>query len=285
MKQIWIVGLAKDCAKSIEANHKLFSSSLTNYALNFIFIVSELDSPTYEKVCQLSTLKANVHVLREEEFYVAEGSVRTHRLAMLRDGYIGYLKSRVVDGDMLIVVDWDVTIRRFEPSELLDTDNDNFAIAANSSPRYYDVFALRLLKDDNLFLKFEFLSRHGRNKVAQLREIAHKQSLMSRCTKRRAVRSAFGGLVVYPAGVVHHGKYASEETKQGICEHVSFHDSLSGKLKIIYIEPNLIVEAPREHICISNIFSKFALLALILLPDRIVLAISRGVKGFLNVIR
>lgn len=282
---VWVVGLARNCASRLDRNVQYCRRALTGQKQNYVFVVSENDIPTYNTIRELENKTENVHVILEESVAVQKYLVRTQKLAVLRDAYVDFLKTRVTHLDKVLIVDWDIKIENLELEGPVKEHSENSVATSISIPRYYDIFALRLQEEDALptTLDVELRAKNPFRDFYQ--PVSRSQILMTGLIEKKIVRSAFGGMALYPARVFKHGKYSSAETKAGICEHVSFHDSVRDKLESIYIEPTMVVRAPREHILFSNIFSRFALLVLSIAPDPLARVFYRGMRGLLNVIK
>jgi len=245
---ILIVGLTRNCAKSLESEVQKINSAFVE-AASIRWFVIESDSNdgtvnTLNKLCIDASFE-----------FISLGNLqtkypkRTDRIAECRNRYLEELKtnSKYNDIDYVVVADLDgvnsgLTAEAVSSCWHLDEDWD--ACFANQSEAYYDIWALRhkIWSPNDCWENYKFLLDNGKSKFE-----ARNASVYSRMIKIKSnmkpieVDSAFGGLGIYKKSILLESKYVGlNAKKEEFCEHVSFHSILREKGFKLFIVPSLI---------------------------------------------
>lgn len=240
MKTFQIVGIARNCEKTLVRTLELIKESLPTDACIQYFIV-ESDS-TDNTIDILQTLKVDKSFTQFE--YVSLGKLqpsipsRVSRIAYCRNEYIKWSGGK--KADYVIVADLDGVVSRNFRINLRELEA-GYALFANVSGLYYDIFALRHaewqpgcpLKEFNFLQSFRKTSWESfcSTKMVNLK---FSQSLIE-------VQSAFGGLAIYPWLDFSCSRYEAVTSE---CEHVAFNSMIKCKK---FIDPNMVIGNVLEH--------------------------------------
>jgi Cryptococcal mannosyltransferase 1 len=254
-----IVGCARDCEAFLPAVLQNVTTIANLYShAAFVFVENDSTDNTREMLRKWLRKHACSFLVCLNEL-AAQEPRRTARLAIARNTYMEWLHSQHLEQfDHLVVLDFDsVNTSAISQESLtaairfLDNSSQNAAVFANQLPYYYDVWALRhdvwcpgdcLAEINN---RPAYLPRHR----AVERYLTRRQLSISPNTPPIAVRSAFGGLGIYKLDFVRAARYVGLLSDgSGVCEHVAFNEAAVRAGGVLYIFPELLNQAPPEHI-------------------------------------
>ena len=182
---------------------------------------------------------------------------RVQILTHARNQLINYIKQNYSKYDLLIMLDLDNVLERFNPKTILNAFlyGDNWAaLTANCIGKYYDIWALRM--PPHVWKQ----SVHGqlwkeplmhdcwsqiKNNIPPKRLIREYQQIIPVTMPLIETTSSFGGLGIYKMDAIKEAQYESYNGQFCQCEHVIFNANITGK---IFICPKLIINCPIEHI-------------------------------------
>ena len=162
----------------------------------------------------------------------------------------------------MMMVDLDDVIRTFHPTQLRHVFSIPYeswdALFANCVCRYYDIWALRISKEQwNPQL-------HGRlwkhcvdydcwemaKTYKDVRQfVYHHQVMIPVQCPLIPVTSAFGGLGIYKINKTKNCFYTSKDNGKSRCEHVAFHQQMIDKNNAnLFILPSLLLNCAFEHL-------------------------------------
>lgn len=202
-------------------------------------------------------------------------SVRTVRLALVRNKLLNYIHSHPTYSsfDYILMVDMDGILDKFRIDSLQKAFQEGLppwdALFANTTGRYYDIWALRS-KAINISFDCWDLARHlqiqfGMDPVkAKETAVQAYQIKIPPSKPLLAVESAFGGLGLYrlakTKGCVYSGLTTACSCRPLLeplpntcfphtCEHVSFHKDMIDKHDAkLFIIPSIQVKSQDEHL-------------------------------------
>ncbi|MCQ2155609.1 MAG: glycosyltransferase family 69 protein [Bacteroidales bacterium] len=256
---IVICGIVRDAERGLKANIPVINR-ICDTALDYKVIIFENSSVDKTKEILTSWAesrkdKVSVHCSDIDTdpginltptvnpFFSAR---RINKMVKLRNQYLDYLAEAGMIYDYLIVVDLDVARIDFDGIiSSFKTREDWDAITAyghSLSPklkqRYHDTYALRELGDDapqteeKILLRADSFTRRkiGRNPIP--------------------VRSAFGGLAIYRAGVLAGVRYSliynNDPRVEVLCEHESIYRQMREKgYDRVFINPSMKIKYQR----------------------------------------
>jgi len=198
---------------------------------------------------------------------------RTVRLALVRNKLLDYVHAHYSTYDYILMIDLDGILDGFDVpsiSKALQTPGKWDALFANSTGKYYDIWALR---SEALNVTFDCwdLVRHMQvqynvtQALAKQVAVTQYQNLIPPTRDPVPVLSAFGGLGLYrlgsTTGCVYNGITTACSCTHLIksirpnscfpcaCEHVSFHRDMIDKHGAkLFILPSLLVASQDEHL-------------------------------------
>jgi hypothetical protein len=264
-----IVGLVRDCEKTIKADVSVLHKALSD-AKNLYWLLIESDSSD-----KTINVLAEMKIKFKNFDYITLGELkkisplRTDRISLCRNTYLEEIKKneKYKNIDYVIVSDFDGINTALNSDALMSCfeRNDWGVCAANQAGPYYDIWALRH-KDwcpNDCFSQYRFLIKNNKNAFLSFYiSIISRMIKISSASNWIEVDSAFGGLAIYRRDVLLHGKY-NGLTSLGneVSEHVSFHGDIRSKGHKIFINPKFINSKRVGHV---NDVIKKAFLLLIL---------------------
>ena len=250
-----LVGLARNCAHSIEAAVHRFMAAIPPFRrVHWYVIESDSDDDTLAALGRLRDTVKNFN-------FVSLGRLRdrlplrTARLAVCRNRYLEEVKARL-KGEQLsyvLVADLDGINPLVSPASLASCWNRTGwdVCTANQAGPYYDIWALRHPEwcPGDCFKEAAFLKRHGRSGPgAGLAAVYAKMIRIAADADWIEVDSAFGGLAVYRAEVLAKVAYVGLcEDGSEVCEHVPLHQQIRSAGGRIFINPAMINAGLTEH--------------------------------------
>ncbi len=260
-----IVGVARNCARHLPGVFDNLARLASLYAeARFIFAVSDSTDGTLHLI---EEWLAREHKGRVVDLGDLEKEIplRSARIAAARNACLGEIcRSPRAAYDHLIVADLDdVMDCRVETgafrlaAEWLDASAERAGVFANSTPRYYDLWALRhdawcpadvwhAIWERNPAEAFE---------AAKIREVFDRQIWIPPEWPPIAVRSAFGGLGLYKLSAALGSAYCGIDPQgRPVSEHVAFNEAIGRASGQLHIFPSLMVQAPPEHLYVPHEF-------------------------------
>lgn len=252
------VGCARDCAAHLHNVIVWIEKAGTLFSSYRVVVVENDSSDDTKQILHLWSLRnSSVEIVCLDGLHDRLPD-RGERLAAARNAYLKHVQEKGYDGhDLLIPLDMDgvvgpePSLDRFSAAlEFLLGDESVAGVFANSWPVYYDLWPLR---------HKEWCPRDCWQDFREKRVLIGPNQAFHQCVIDRQipiaadrspieVESAFGGLGIYRMAAVKGGEYIGV-TPQGtsVCDHVGLNATaaLRGRL---YILPDLMVEAPLEHI-------------------------------------
>lgn len=250
-----VVGLARNCAKSLRRDLDVLTAAARDFAhVRCLVIESDSTDATPAILRTLSEERANFA-------YISMGSLahqhplRTDRIAVCRNRYLDELQHnpqyRVAE--YVLVADLDGANRDLTADALRSCwrSTETWDVcAANQCDAYYDIWALRHPQwcPGDCWQQYRWLRPLFGHEQA-LSVAIH--SRMVRLDVRSAwieVASAFGGLALYRRDALLAGRYVGlDEAGEQVCEHVPFHAQLRQAGFKIFINPALINARRTPH--------------------------------------
>ena len=245
--------LARDCAPTIPTFLSYFRR-LDDDGFHCSAIIGENGSRDDTRALILRAAGERIELL--DTAFMAKAGSRLARMAMGREALKRKAFARAESAQYVCVADLDnVMLAPPDPPAVrsaiarLRAERSLFAVGANSSPVYYDLFSLRAAGHDYAGLNgeiarakknpFGYFQFHQRRIYANQKRVALTQPL--RCL------SSFNGFCVYDAASYRQGTYRAPD-EADICEHVTFNLSIARKTaKDMLIAPELIVRTPSDH--------------------------------------
>lgn len=261
-----ITGVARNCARHLPAVLENLARLASLYAeARYIFAVSDSTDGTLDLI--------EAWLARERKGQVLDlGNlepdipIRSARIAAARNACLDEIRrSPSAAYEHLIVADLDdvmesgLEVAAFrQAAEWLNTSAERVGVFANSTPRYYDLWALR---HDTWCPADVWHAIWGRKpeeafEAAKIREVFDRQIRISPQWPPIAVRSAFGGLGLYKMSAALAGAYCGIDPQgRPVSEHVAFNQAIGKASGQFHIFPALMVPAPREHLYSPREFS------------------------------
>ena len=265
MFSVVVAGCTKNSAAYISQNlerlyamHGLFQS--------FHMVVFENDSCD-QTVAHLTEFQ-RTHPLFH---FISETNVNSIRTDLnMRPQFIAYGRNRLLEYidksyshfDLMIMVDLDTVIEKFNPRQLkhiFQLDYSSWdALFANNVSKYYDIWALRISEniwDPNIHGKlwknpipFDCWEMATIYRNAQ-RFVYDYQVIIPVTTPLIPVLSAFGGFGIYKMDKIQSCRYNTIENGAVRCEHVLFHrDMIEKNNARLFICPQLLMNEQKEHV-------------------------------------
>ena len=246
--RLLIVGTVRNCEKSIEKTIQTLVASCSQFKETFFFIV---ESDSSDKTLQILNRLSQQNPYFQ---YVSLGNLcpthpkRTDRLALCRNRYLDEIRENehYETIDYVLVVDLDGVTNRLTPQSLQacwELTQDWDALFANSSGRYYDIWALRhpIWCPTDCWQAVNTLKNVMSETEAKELAIYSKMVKIYNNSPLIMVDSAFGGLGIYKKHLMLESRYDGL-TPEGeeCCEHVAFHQGLRAKNRLLFINPALI---------------------------------------------
>lgn len=251
-----IAGVARDCAKHLRRVLRKIDEIGAVFDRHAVVIV-ENDSIDNTRVSLLSwaTKRPNVHL--ETEDNVLPDALKTERIAYCRNRALAVAREYYADFDYLIWVDMDEPIKSLRISEFSNAikyiagEPDISGLFANSSPRYYDIWALRHREwcPSDCWAE-QTMAKDRLSREFAMATFVHSRKLaIDPAWAPIEVDSAFNGLGIYRMEDALNNEYCGTDTENNpVCEHVNFNLRLRNRGKRLVIYPALRVAAPNEHL-------------------------------------
>lgn len=271
---IFAVGIARNCEKTISQTMQYVERAVSPMKVDrWHFVESDSSDETIQTLTDISERDDRVTF----QSYGALSEVfidRISRIAYCREQARAWVLAQPKKPNFTIVVDLDGVAKGLAESSIFHAihrdDIEKTILTANTKGRYYDIFALRT--EDSLRESYQLtenrMLRAGMNPFkAKYLSLIRWQVRISPNRPAIEVRSAFGGLAIYPIEALNLSCYSFEGGSD--CEHVSFNEMLSRSGYRFFIEPSIQVQGDPKHTLFSAaIFRPLWILAG-LLPNRI----------------
>lgn len=259
-----VCGCTKNSANYIQSHlEKLYS--LQSIYPRFQMVIFENDSTDNTKAIlkQFETSHDNVHML----FDTLNGKIKTPvtikpysryvqkplNLSYTRNVLLDYVETHFSHFDYMMMVDLDSVVKNFEVSIIQHTMNKYVssswdALTANSTGKYYDIWALRInteIWNSELHGKLwrEPIDYDCWMKKDTQKSVRGNQINIPRDFPLIPVTSAFGGMGIYRISSIKGCRYSAEFDQSLTCEHVYFHDRIIKRGGKIFICPDMIVQS------------------------------------------
>ena len=254
-KQFLVVGLAKNCSKSIKMDIAKIQSALKAFKhVQCLVIESDSRDGTVKK---LGELKQEVENFR----FISLGTLRkdfplrTARIAHCRNRYLDELNSNPIYAhiDYVIVADLDGVNDQLTEQALLScwARDDWDVCTANQRGPYYDVWALRhkTWSPNDCWSQYRFLTEHGLSVNKSLFAAIHSRMVkIDENLDWIEVDSSFGGLAIYRRCALEGAQYVGlDDEGEMVCEHVRLHAAIRAHGGRIFINPGLINTGYTSH--------------------------------------
>jgi len=251
------VGCARDCGvhlQSVLANVERMAALYAKAA--FVFVENDSGDDTKAQLLRWLASRPQGTLLQLDGLARTEPG-RTARLARTRNAYLAQLRDGPYrDYDDLIVLDFDeanaspIDMAAFTAAaQFLHADERTVGVFANSSPVYFDIWALRhpVWCPGDCWADIRSI-RHLPRAQAIERLLYARQIAINPGQPPLPVESAFGGLGLYRlAPVLAHRYVGSNPDGTEVCEHVSLNTALS-RAGQLFIYPALQNFAPPVHL-------------------------------------
>jgi glycosyltransferase involved in cell wall biosynthesis len=256
--RVVVCGLARNIAEHVDPLGRLIEQWRTEIG-HFELVVFENDSAddTLQRLDDLAG-KADAITVIAESGLDRRIPERLTRLAYARNRCLEHIESRAAAPDYVIMIDLDGVV---VPSlckgrdlvraiDFLQADPKHAAAFANSTPKYYDLFALRCTG----WVEADCVEEILRNRMAMGSRQAKERFLYSKQLSIKTdaapieVDSAFGGLGIYKYDFIKGKRYSTSSASAKQCEHISLNADIAASGGRLYILPSLIVQAPAEHL-------------------------------------
>jgi hypothetical protein len=249
-------GVVRDCARylpGVLGNLERFARFYDQ--ARFVFVVSDTADRSAAMLARWVGSRGRVidaGMLRERL------PRRTERLAFARNLCLDEIRGFAAGSEHLVMLDLDDVLAEPVSSEAfadaaawLDADPRRAGAFANSTPRYYDTWALRHPRwcAADCWQPIWHRPPGETYEAAKFREVFARQIAIPPGLPPIAVDSAFGGLGLYRMAYALQARYRGlaadgEET----CEHVAFNRDIRAAGGDLHIFPLLRVHAPPEHL-------------------------------------
>ena len=293
-KQFLVVGLAKNCSKSIKTDITKVQSALKAFKhVQWLVIESDSRDGTVKKLGELEREVENFRFISlgalRKDF-----PLRTARIAHCRNRYLDELNSNPIyaDIDYVIVADLDGVNDQLTEQALLScwARDDWDVCTANQRGPYYDVWALRheTWSPNDCWSQYRFLTEHGLSVNKSLFAAIHSRMVkIDENLDWIEVDSSFGGLAIYRRKALEGAQYVGlDDEGEMVCEHVQLHAAIKTQGGRIFINPGLINTGYTSHtkklLLLSRIRRKIKALwgAVIINPIKVLvsLVVSSSIK-------
>ena len=254
-KQFLVVGLAKNCSKSIKTDIAKVRSALKAFKhVQWLVIESDSRDATVKK---LGELEREVENFRFISFGALrkEFTLRTARIAHCRNRYLDELNGNPIYAHInyVIVADLDGVNDQLTEQALLSCwmRDDWDVCTANQRGPYYDVWALRhkTWSPNDCWSQYRFLTEHGLSANESLFAAIHSRMVkIDENLDWIEVDSSFGGLAIYRRKALVGAQYFGlDDEGEMVCEHVQLHAALRAHGGRIFINPGLINTGYTSH--------------------------------------
>ena len=267
-KKIVITGCVKNVEKDLpQSLHNIIQISKLFKQSHFIFAENDSSDGTVSILNKFKQDYTNTTLFLFENLD-ERISLRTHRLAFLRNKILSEIHSNHQDADYFIVADLDSVMRYIDLNQFRKCFDYSWDMLAASSAPYYDIWALRTNKYTHCFPELttdcwleyrKGLRRYQKHWLNQLylylfrskieKDLInywiHRYEITLDTSQLISVDSAFNGIAIYKLkktlGCFYNGTLDLDlqVDTQETCEHVSFHKSMIEKHDAkLFINPN-----------------------------------------------
>jgi hypothetical protein len=253
--ELAVVGLARNCARSIERDLKVLEHATQGFGeVHFLIVESDSTDDTVALLRRLELRRATLRHIslgRLSDRY----PLRTERIAHCRNAYLDAIAGdpRLATVSHVLMVDLDGVCRDLDAEALASCWRLAVPWAvctANQGDYYYDIWALR----HPVWCPGDAWREHDALVPLLGETEATNVSLFSRMVRipRSAapieVDSAFGGAALYTRAAALAARYAGLDTEgREVCEHVGYHARLRAAGHRIFINPALINANQTKH--------------------------------------
>ena len=251
--RVVIGGLARNCANNLQKNLVWIREALSLFHPDsqLLFITNDSVDNTQQILEEFTRDISNSKVYILDRLASRYAS-RTERLAFCRNLFMNHIHTYHPTHEYAIIADLDDILVQFEASRLRACFDPALTppkwdvLAALSSPRYYDMWALR---SSRIGLNHDCIdaANHEMMDNGTPREQAHAMRIHNLAPKLKSsdppyeVESAFGGLAIYRMSATKDCKYIGKADKcslgypieifnrfclKEVCEHVTFHQQM-----------------------------------------------------------
>lgn len=251
MGQTFVLGLAKDCEKTIERNIIEIDKFLHNSEKYWIVLESNSTDRTRSILDRVANQFSNFFLLNDPPG-VDRFETRTEQMAARRQAVVDFAREMETRNDgVAVVVDFDNPLGiNGEFSSIREQVIQGNAILPTQRAAYYDVLALRDQSCETDYrLRVDHRLRAGENIFRVYKEeLFDIQRKVSRGVFPLEVRSGFGGIALYPLQQYLECEYSPSWE----CEHVSLSEQLRSKGVVLTISESLRTRRVREHTRFSS---------------------------------
>jgi hypothetical protein len=251
-----IVGLARNCEKTIKSDVKRITSALSgSSSLKWLLVESDSNDRTLKL---LSDLKSNI----SDFDFITHGELqneipkRTARISFCRNSYIEKINTEIKykSVDYIIVADFDginTKISQQGINSCWESTVNWDMCSANQNGPYYDIWALRhkTWQQNDCWKKYHFYRALGlNNEACQHAAINVAMVKIPEASNWIEIDSAFGGLAIYKKHFFDGANYNGlDKNHDEVCEHVRLHQIMKKNGARLYINPKLINTKYTEH--------------------------------------
>lgn len=255
--KFYFLGTIFNVEKSLKAKIEFLISNLsTKYDVEFFLVESDSADNTVSVLNDLQNSHACFSFVSLGRLKYRFPS-RVQRIAYCRNKYIQWLREKAVsDDDKIFLVDLDqeFDVKCFVRTLHTAITQDLDVIFANSSWRYYDIFALRSVGwvNDSFNLEINRFLQRGTGSLAE----ARWQFLYSKMRRIRGlspkipVLSAFGACCMmqgYVFNRVNLLSYDVSQSSEDECEHISFNAHIIKAGFNLWILPSFVASGINKH--------------------------------------
>ncbi len=226
-----------------------------------VIVENDSTDDTRRRLREFAESRGNVRLIEVDGLEAAHPK-RTDRIAAARNLYMNAVREpHYADCDDLVVLDFDdVNCRRIDPAAFtaarrwLWQESDRLGVFANSTPFYYDIWALRhpTWSPDDCWARVRAAEATMDTEEAVRRHVAMRQIPIAPTAAPILVDSAFGGLGIYRREAALQGSYAGLDPQgEETCEHVPFNAAVKGSGGVMAIYPALQNQTARAHVMAS----------------------------------
>ena len=259
-KNIVFSGLSKSADKTLIKNFEFLERFIeySNHNVEILIVDTDSDKIIKEFLSRKEKLFSNVKVFHED-YLDKKIHSRIERISLCRNIGLNYIYNNFkIENTIYIPLDLDVEL--FEKSNLeefekrineLIESQDKYAIFPVSSPRYYDILALRA---ENWVHYNSQLYNHKLKKVFRIGSFLLNYVFVFRFqwkikkiqSRKIKIQSAFGGIAIYNFVALDKKIFykTTARNTEFVSEHVEFNNNFNKK----FLDTNWVVNAPIEHI-------------------------------------
>lgn len=259
MPKAVFAGCARSCAPFLDgvlANIEALGA--TYDAFEVIIVENDSADDTRRRLRQFAESRPNVRLIEADGLDQAHPK-RGDRLAVARNIYMTAVREpRYADCDDLVVLDFDdVTCPPIDQGAFaaarrwLWQKPERRGVFANSTPFYYDIWALRHPNwcPDDCWGEVRAAQATIGHDEAVRRFVANRQISIAPNSAPIPVDSAFAGLGIYRRSATLAATYIGlQPDGEETCDHVAFNADVKGSDGVLAIFPALQTRTAREHI-------------------------------------